>query len=124
MLYEGAPFAVVRWTNLYFPAQLGFFGDWFGGRLAPVFGTGIKDVPVKGNTLGRPGTNLLRHRKFPAAAHSYYFRFPDDAAPDSVATHIRSGLDLASTSWLRAAPAIPAAPLVEAEPEQPTAGAP
>ena len=124
VLFEGAPFAVVRWTNLYFPAHLGFFGDWFGGRLAPVFGTGIKDVAVTGNTLGRPGTNLLLHRKFPAAAHSYYFRFPDDPAADSVATHIRAGLDLASTSWLRDPPAGPAAPPGAPPPEPAETGQP
>ena len=101
ILYEGAPFAVVRWTNLYFPAGLGFFGDWFGGPLAPVFGTGIKDVAVTGNKLGSPGTNLLRHRKIPAAAHSYYFRFPGDDEKHSIAYHVRTALDLASTSWLR-----------------------
>lgn len=102
VLYEGAPFAVVRWTNLYFPARFGFFGDWFGGPLAPTFGPGIKDVKVLGNTRGRPGTTLWRHRTFPAAAHSYYFSFPDDPSPDSVATQIRAGLDLASTSWIPA----------------------
>jgi hypothetical protein len=104
VVYEGAPFAVVRWTNVYFPTKLGFFGDWFGGPLAPVFGTGIKDVSITGNTLGRPGATLLRNRKVPAAAHSYYFRFPDDRSEDGVAAAIRVGLDLASTSWLRTAP--------------------
>jgi hypothetical protein len=106
VLYEGAPFAVVRWTNVFFPVKLGFFGDWFGGPLVPVFGAGIKDVPVSGNKHGDPGTKLWRHRLVPAAAHSYYFRFPEDAGATSVATYIREGLDLASTSWLR--PAAPA----------------
>lgn len=41
ILYEGAPFAVVRWTNLWYPARLRFFGDWFGGPLAPLFAGGI-----------------------------------------------------------------------------------
>jgi hypothetical protein len=104
VIYEGAPFALVRWTNLYFPVRFGFFGDWFGGPLGPVFGRGIKDVAVKGNNLGNPGTKPWRHRLVPAAAHSYYFRFADDAGPDSAATNIRSGLDLASTQWLRPAP--------------------
>ncbi|MEZ5096784.1 MAG: hypothetical protein R2731_12095 [Nocardioides sp.] len=64
VLYEGAPFAVVRWTNLFFPVRAGFFGDWFGGPLAPLFGPGIRDVPVTGNTRGHPGTTWLRHRRF------------------------------------------------------------
>ena len=101
VLYEGAPFAVVRWTNLYFPVKWGLFGDWFGGPLQPLFGTGIKDIAVTGNTRGRPGTKPWRHRLMPAVAHSYYFRFPEDDAPDAVATHIRRALGLASTSWLR-----------------------
>jgi len=123
VIYEGAPFAVVRWTNLYFPVKLGIFGDWFGGPLAPVFGSGIKDLAVMGNKYGDPGTRLWRHRLVPAAAHSYYFRFPDDAGVDSVATHIRVGLDLASTPWLRPVPASAAAPPIQPVP-QPPAGQP
>lgn len=104
VLYEGAPFAVVRWTNIFFPAEKGFFGDWFGGRLGPVFGAGIKDIRVAGNIrdADHPGTSWFVNRKVPGAAHSYYFRFPDDAAPDAVATYIRDGLGLASTAWVRA----------------------
>lgn len=101
VLYEGAPFAVVRWTNVYFPADAGFFGDWFGGPLARLFGPGIRDVKVRGNTRGESGTTWLRHRRMPGIAHSYYFRFPDDSSPDSVATAIRDGMDLASTKWLQ-----------------------
>lgn len=101
VLYEGAPFAVVRWTNLYFPAKWGFFGDWFGGPLRPVFGPGIVDTPITGNTWGMPGTKPWRHRNVPGAAHSYYFSFPDDNKEDAIATQIRSALDLASTDWIR-----------------------
>lgn len=76
VLYEGAPFAVVRWTNIYFPVSLGIFGDWFGGPLAPLFGAGINDVEITGNTWGGTDTKPWRHRHVPAAAHSYYFSFP------------------------------------------------
>jgi len=38
ILHHGAPFAVTRWTNLFFP------GDIIGGPVAPLFGSGIKDV--------------------------------------------------------------------------------
>jgi hypothetical protein len=100
VLYEGAPFAVVRWTNIYFPAKLGFLGDWFGGPLVPLFGPGIKDIQLTGNTLGEPGTTLLRHRLVPAAAHSMYFSFPEDDGEGSAARSIRTALDLASTSWI------------------------
>ncbi|MGZ9190404.1 MAG: hypothetical protein ACXW39_10145, partial [Nitrospira sp.] len=40
ILHHGAPFAVTRWTNLYFP------GDIIGGPVAGVFGKGIKDVEL------------------------------------------------------------------------------
>lgn len=100
VIYEGAPFAVVRWTNLFFPVAYGFFGDWFGGALAPLFGSGIKDVEVTGNTRGRPGTKPWRHRRVPAAAHTYYFSFPGDDVDGSVARAIRDALQLASTSWI------------------------
>jgi hypothetical protein len=30
-LHRAAPFAVVRWTNIYDPAKLVFFGDIIGG---------------------------------------------------------------------------------------------
>ena len=45
-LHHAAPFAVTRWTNLYFPAIGGIFGDLVGGPLQKVFGNGIKDIPV------------------------------------------------------------------------------
>jgi hypothetical protein len=104
ILYEGAPFAVVRWTNVYFPAEAGFFGDWFGGPLARLFGPGIRDVKVRGNTLGKPSTTWLRHRRMPGIAHSYNFYFPDDSLPESVTTTIRDGMDLASSKWLQNSP--------------------
>ena len=64
VLGHGTAFAVVRWTNLYFPAKWWFFGDWFGGPLQALFGKGIKDIPITGNTPGRWA---------PAVAHGRYF---------------------------------------------------
>ncbi|MFC6155636.1 hypothetical protein [Kribbella jiaozuonensis] len=98
------PFAVVRWTNVFFPVKFGIFGDWFGGPLAPTFGLGIKDVAVHGNTVGKPRTKPWCNRYIPAAAHSFCFKFAADDASNSVATSIRDGLDLACTSWIRSAP--------------------
>jgi hypothetical protein len=46
-LHHAAPFAVVRWTNIYDPAKLVFFGDIIGGPLAEVFGPAIVDVNLK-----------------------------------------------------------------------------
>ncbi|QJW36747.1 hypothetical protein [Cellulosimicrobium protaetiae] len=49
VLHESAPFAVVRWTNLYYRARMSFFGDWFGGPLARRFGRGVLDLDVPGD---------------------------------------------------------------------------
>jgi hypothetical protein len=89
VLYHGAPFAVVRWTNMWFPPRLRFFGDWFGGALAPLFGNGIKDIPVKGPWSWAPG-----------AAHALYVSFPRYTEPNSFTKELRNAMDLASTSWL------------------------
>jgi len=76
-LAHSAPFAVVRWSNLYFPAERGFFGDWFGGPLRPLFGRGILDIPITGNLPGR---------RAPGLAHGRYFLYPDSHGPHDVAT--------------------------------------
>jgi hypothetical protein len=49
-LHHAAAFAVTRWTNLYFPAPLGLFGDIVGGPVSPVMGPGVLDLPV---TVGK-----------------------------------------------------------------------
>jgi hypothetical protein len=49
-LDHGAPFAVVRWTNIYDPAALIFLGDIISGPVAPAFGPGVGDVNLKALT--------------------------------------------------------------------------
>lgn len=117
VLYEGAPFAVVRWTNLYFPARGHLFGDWFGGPVAPLFGSGIRDVVVTGNTPGAPGASWSRNRLLPAYAHALYFSFPDDDDPAGAASRIREAMDLASTRWAGMPP-----PIDDGEQEAGTSG--
>jgi hypothetical protein len=90
-IYHAAPFALVRWTNLWFPSRFGLFGDWFGGPLAPLFGPGVRDVSVTARGM----------RWVPALAHTKYFSYPKDEGPDSPTTALRAALDLASTAWLR-----------------------
>jgi len=85
VLIHGAPFAVMRWTNLYFPAEKSWSGDWFGGPLRPLFGTGVVDRPILGNLPGR---------RAPAVAHSRYFSYPDDEDPEGAARVIQSVLRL------------------------------
>ena len=64
-LHHAAPFAATRWTNLYFPARCGFFGDFVGGPLKSVFGSGIRDVKVRTRSLaGFANYSLLAHTRY------------------------------------------------------------
>jgi hypothetical protein len=88
LLGSQAPFAVTRWTNLWFPViRGGLRGDWFGGELRPLFGAGIRDVLISGNLPGR----LAR-----GAAHNDYFNYPEADAEGDVAWHLRKTLALDS----------------------------
>ena len=53
-------FAVTRWTNIYFPARMGLFGDFVGGPLRHLFGNGIRDRKVATGSVLRDLT-LLGH---------------------------------------------------------------
>lgn len=44
--------ACVCWTNFYFPCRWLLKGDFIGGPLAPLFGSGIRDVPVSTKIRG------------------------------------------------------------------------
>ncbi len=79
VLHHAAPFAVTRWTNLYFPAHVGLFGDIVGGPLSPVFGPGIRDVAVRSRT----GFGLISRTPL---SHSKYW-CTQDAAPDPSDRH-------------------------------------
>lgn len=46
-LHHAALFACTRWTNFYFPALGGFFGDPVGGPMGPWFGRGVRDIPLR-----------------------------------------------------------------------------
>jgi hypothetical protein len=83
---EHSPFAVTRWTNLWFPVTRGSLrGDWFGGALAPLFGPGIRDIAVHGNKPER----FKR-----GSAHNEYFRHPDKDDEGDIAWHLRETLAL------------------------------
>lgn len=78
-------FALVRWTNFYFPAENQWRGDWFGGRLRPLFGCGILDHPLVGNLPGR---------RTPGLAHGRYFSYPESDGPEDVATQLQATMRL------------------------------
>ena len=58
ILHHGAPFAVTRWTNLFFP------GDIIGGPVAHLFGEGIKDVPLCDPDSGRIAYSWRSHTHY------------------------------------------------------------
>lgn len=81
---ETGPFAVTRWTNLWFPVTRGERGgDWFAGPLGPMFGSAIHDVAVHGNTP---------ERLKPGSAHREYFTHAEKGDEGDVAWHIRQVL--------------------------------
>jgi hypothetical protein len=85
-----SPFAVTRWTNLWFPVIRGSLqGDWFGGALGPLFGPGIRDIAIQGN---RP------ERFKRGSAHTEYFRHPEKDGEGDMAWHLRSALALQTDS--------------------------
>jgi len=48
LFHHAAPFAVTRWTNLFFsPYLLGLKGDPIGGRIAGPFGAWVSDIPLQ-----------------------------------------------------------------------------
>jgi hypothetical protein len=99
-LHHAALFACTRWTNLYFPAALGFFGDLVGGPLRGVFGPGIQDVAVDSAERG----GLLQHTPL---IHTHYWSetsVPQGTPPESklwALTALRTALDLESRALLR-----------------------
>jgi hypothetical protein len=62
-LHHAAPFAAVRWTNVFDPATLVFFGDVIGGPLAGVFGPAIIDINLKERRGGRQSWSFT-HTKY------------------------------------------------------------
>ena len=86
ILYEAAPFAVVRWHSLFLPK------DHFAGPLQPNFGNGVNDVEAVSHDRG---TNI------PFFAHGKYFRYHDEPVPhDGPVGRLREMLDLDSSAWL------------------------
>jgi len=86
VLGSHSPFAVTRWTNLWFPVIRGSrHGDWFGGAIRPLFGPGIRDIAVQGNQPER----FKR-----GSAHNEYFRHPEKDDEGDVAWHLRNTLAL------------------------------
>jgi hypothetical protein len=76
-VHDAAPFAAVRWTNIYDSHRLIFQGDIVSGPLAPVFGGGIRDIDLK-DLRGQS-------RVF---SHTLYWALPSDRAQANSLPHI------------------------------------
>ena len=74
-LHHAAAFAVVRWTNLYFPTRLAILGDVVGGPLTGVLGPGVLDRPVSVDSWR--GSTPLAH-------HAYWLASDDGVKPPAV----------------------------------------
>ncbi len=71
-----APFALTRWTNLYYP------GDLFSGPLRDLFGIGIRDIPLR---PGRKERRLLW--PYLPGAHVRYWQTADGKTPLAMSRH-------------------------------------
>ena len=74
ILHHGAPFAVTRWTNLFFS------GDFIAGPVQSLFGSGVKDVPL----------HSIRGESW--RSHTRYWSLDEPAACDA----LRAALHLTS----------------------------
>ncbi len=43
---HSSPFSCTMWTNLFFPHRKLVVGDFIGGPIGPIFGPGVRDIPV------------------------------------------------------------------------------
>lgn len=88
-VHHAGLFACTRWTNIYFPAYWGLFGDIVGGPLQDWFGRGIRDKAVR-------SSNVLRDRML--LSHTSYWR----KEPASRSHPDEKGLPLALTVLIEA----------------------
>ncbi len=58
--HHAAPFAPVCWTNVYAPRRHLLWGDVVGGPVAPLFGPGVKDVPL----VGEASRSFIAHTRY------------------------------------------------------------
>jgi hypothetical protein len=84
LLHHAAPFAPVRWTNIFAKFKRGLRGDPIGGPVAPLFGPGVKDVPLEGGAASG------------FVAHGVYWQPPSGGSgvPPHI-TALRNALNLA-----------------------------
>jgi hypothetical protein len=90
-LHHAAPYAAVRWTNIFDPARFIFCGDIISGAVAPMFGPGVIDIDLR--KLRGQSWTFTHTRYWPAA------REKSKTAPQQVVA-LRKALDLAGQNRL------------------------
>jgi hypothetical protein len=85
-LHHAAPFAAVRWTNIYDTHHPILRGDIISGPVAPIFGVGIRDIDLK--DLRGPS---------PVFSHTLYWRLPEAGGPMPHIEALRKAIDLQDT---------------------------
>jgi hypothetical protein len=60
--HHAAAFCCVRWTNIFYPAKAGLFGDLVGGPLTSLFGEGIRDIALTSGGWWRH--TVLAHTRY------------------------------------------------------------
>ncbi len=101
--HHAAPFAPVRWTNIYAPRNNLLWGDVIAGPVAPLFGPGVKDVALCGDAA----KSFVAHTKYWATGfgdqeHLEALRAAinllDDPEIDAWARHAKEVARLAETA--------------------------
>ena len=105
MFHHAAPFAVTRWTNLFFEVgKLGLEGDLIGGPVAPRFGDWVRDVSLKPPRKG--------------FTHTWYWRAAA-GAENAHLEELRNALHLDARAELRAlVKTLPASMLIDGDEEE------
>jgi hypothetical protein len=85
-LHHAAPFAAVRWTNIYDTHRPVLRGDIISGPVAPVFGAGIRDIDLK-DLRGQS-------RVF---SHTLYWALPTGGGSMAHIEALRKAIDLQDT---------------------------
>jgi len=83
MLHYAAPFAAVRWTNIFDPHRWIFQGDIISGPVAPVLGQGIVDIDLK----------ALRGQSR-AFSHTLYWTLPEGGGSAAAIDALRKAVAL------------------------------
>lgn len=89
ILAYSSMFAVIRWTNLWYPADL------FGGPLADLYGKGIRDIEVEPDGLAC---------RIPVLAHIRYLSYPNSSRANGAPAAIRRAIELDALPWLEGVP--------------------